>query len=419
MQNIVNRVKSINRWVLVGVGVMVVLVAGYFAMNATRPAQPVQAMPQTVRATRGDLTGTITTSGQLTPKRDASLAVSIPGIVKEVDVAQGDTVKAGDVLIKLDDSTASQNVDKANLALQMAQVKLDAAQHDYNNKVTWTPNGNQLDAAQAGLANAEAAVKAAQSDYDKVAFLPWVSSTQPSLALAQATNNYNKARADLAYLYSNSPDTILARDNFQTAQLGLSAAQVDLQMAKDTLSKMTLTAPFDGTITNVNVEVGESAAGPVVEMATMDHLEVILDVDEVDVGALKVGQPASVTFDAWPGQTVTGKVVSIAPKANATANVVNFEVHIGLDKTDLDLRAGMTADAVIQTFQVKGALLLPRDAVEQDTQTGKAYVSLVTLQNGVKRTEVKLGQHNDQVVQILSGLQENDEVLANVGLPAQ
>ncbi len=419
MQNIVNRLKSINRWALVGVGVVVVLVAGYFALNASKPAQPVQAMPQTVRVTKGDLAGTITTSGQLTPKRDASLAVSIPGIVKEVDVAQGDKVKAGDVLIKLDDSSASNNVNKANLALEMAQVRLDSAQHDYNHKVTWTPNGNQLNAAEAVLSNSQAAVNAAQSDYDKVAFLPWVSSTPQSLALAQATNNYTKAKADLAYLYSNSPDTILARDNLQTAQLGLSSAQVDLQMAKDTLSKMTLTAPFDGTITSVNVEVGESASGPVVEMATMDHLEVILDVDEVDVGALKVGQAASVTFDAWPGQKVTGKVITIAPKANATANVVNFEVHIGLDPTELDLRAGMTADATIQTFQVKGALLLPRDAVEQDTQTGKAYVNLVTLQNGVRRTEVRLGQHNDQYVQILGGLQENDEVLANPGAPLQ
>jgi len=237
------------------------------------------------------------------------------------------------------------------------------------------------------------------------------------MVLQQATNNYDKAKADLAYLYSNSPDVIIAKDNLQSAQLVESSAEVDLKSAQDTLDRMSLIAPFDGTIVSVNTEAGEQASGAVVEMATMDHLEVVLDVDEVDVGALKVGQSAKITFSAWPGSTVTGKIITIAPKANATANVVNFEVHIALDKTDLELRAGMTADATIQTFLLKNVLLLPRDAVEIDP-SGKAYASVVGPTGEVRRTEVTLGQRNDLSVQIISGLKAGDVVLANPSQPA-
>jgi len=411
MQTMVNRLKTANRWVLIGAGVVVVGVVAAAASGAARPTPPVQARPQTVRATTGDLTGSVAISGQLVPRREVSLAMGASGIVQEVRVEQGERVQEGEVLVRLDDELARQSVDKASLALQLAEVKLSSAQHDYDNKVTWTPNQNQLNAAEANLANAQAAVQAAQADYDQVAWLPWVSSTQPSLVLQQATNNFNRAKADLDYLYSNSPDTLFARDNLQAARLGLSSAQIDLQMAKDTLDKLTLTAPFDGTVTAVHVDVGEAAAGPVVEMATMDHLEVVLDVDEVDVGQLKVGQSAAVTFEAWPGSQVTGKVINIAPKANATANVVNFEVRIALDPTELELRAGLTANAVIQTFSVKDALLLPRDAVAVDRQTGKATVSLMTA-GGPTITEVTLGRRSDQSVQILSGLADGDEVLA-------
>src|SRR5512141_1610762 len=151
MQNIVNRLKTTNRWVLVGVGVVVVAVAALALTGAGRPAPRAQAKPQTVKVTAGDLEGAITTSGQLTPKRDASLAFGAQGIVKEIKVAQGDQVKEGDVLVRLDDAIASQNVDKAGVALQLAQVKLDSAQHDYGDKVDWAPNGNQLNAATANL----------------------------------------------------------------------------------------------------------------------------------------------------------------------------------------------------------------------------------------------------------------------------
>ncbi len=417
MQGLIGRFKSINPWVLVGVVVVIIAAIAYWATNQlARPSQPQVLKPSIATVSTGDLQGAVTASGQLKPEKDVALAMAATGIVTEVKVAVGDKVTAGQVLVRLDDTIAQENVAQADLAVKIAQNKLDSAKYALTQQITWSPNQSQLNAAQANLANAQAAVNAAQSNYDKVRWYPGVSSTAQSMALEQATNNYNRAKADMNYLLTNRPDITLAQNNVQAADLALQSAQVSLKMAKDTLDKLTLTAPIDGTVSAVNVDVGEAAAGPVVELVTADQLEVVLDVDEGDVGALKLGQPATVTFEAYLATPVTAKVISIAPKANAMSNVVNFEVHLGLDETDLDLRAGMTANVSIQTFSAKNVVLAPNAAIFLDQNTGKNYVNLITPQ-GAQKTEVVLGSRNEQYSEIASGVKPGDQLLIG-GSPA-
>lgn len=413
MENLSNRLKSANRGVLIGGVLVAVLIIGAVVVLATNIRPPAQTFggAEPVKSFTGDLSESVTASGQLLPMRDAMLSMSVPGIVTAVNVKVGDKVTEGTALIQLDDTIAKQNVAKAETALKLAQVKVDTAQHDFQTRANWSPNGFQVNAAVDQMQNAAAAVQATQAQYDKVAYLPFVSSTPQSQALQTATNNFNMAQANLNYLVTNRPDLAIAQDNLNAALLGLNAAQIDLDTANRTLDKLTLLAPFDGTITAVNVEVGESATGPVAEISTMDQLDVIMDIDEMDVGALKVGQPAALTFDAYPGVAVSGKVTSIAPKANSTANVVNFEVHLGVDKTDLDLRAGMTVNAVIQTVSLTKVLLVPNEAVRQD-DSGKYFVMVVT-PNGSQKTEVTIGARNHSYTQIMSGIKDGDELELN------
>jgi multidrug efflux pump subunit AcrA (membrane-fusion protein) len=122
-----------------------------------------------------------------------------------------------------------------------------------------------------------------------------------------------------------------------------------------------------------------------------------------------LNDPAIVTFDAWPGLQVDAKVISIAPKANSTANVVNFEVHLALEDSDLDLRAGMTANAVIQSFTVQDTLLAPNEAIFLDPESGY-FVYLVT-SDGARKTAVVIGERGDQDTQILSGVSAGDKLL--------
>ena len=413
MEKLLSRIKSINLQLLLGIGLAIIAVVAFLIINASATQVPQAQKPQqTVRVFKGDLSGSVAADGILKPERDVRLVMDTTGVVKTVSVHVGDQVKEGQVLLQLDDAIAQKDAQKADLAVQQAQVSLDAAQHDFNSKVGWTPNGSQVNAAVAQAANAEAAVKAAQSDYDQVAWLPWVSSTQQSLALEQATNNYNQAKADLNYLVSNRPDLTPARDNLQAAQLSLSSAQLDQQIAHDMLDKMTLRAPFDGTISAVNVDQGEAAAGPVIEMVTLDKLEVVVDVDQVDLNSLHVGQPAVVVFDTWPGVQVKGTVLSIYPQATTVSNVVNFEVHLALDKTNLELRSGMTAHVAIQTFSLTGVLLVPNQALILDPQTGAYSVRIMT-SKGIQEVAVTVGKRDNRYTQVLDGVKEGDELVVD------
>jgi multidrug efflux pump subunit AcrA (membrane-fusion protein) len=166
----------------------------------------------------------------------------------------------------------------------------------------------------------------------------------------------------------------------------------------------------------VNTDVGEMAGGAVVELISSDNLEGLLTVDEVDMAALDVKEPATVTLDTWPDTPLKGMVISIDPKSTAGSNadVVNFGVHISLEKSNLPLRDGMTINATITTFDLKGVLLVLNGAVT--LENGKYYVNLIT-SSGTKKTEVKIGVHSNQYTQILSGLKAGDEVQAN-GLTA-
>jgi HlyD family secretion protein len=417
-KNIFASLKKINRWVLIGGGIVIVVVIIAVAGRALAPAPKADAGNTNVKAFTGDLTGSINSSGHLSPEQDVSLSMATTGIVKTVSVKVGDTVKAGDVLVQLDDSDAQQNLQKAQLAVQQAQNSVKSAQYDLNSKAGWTPNQNTLAGAEANLANAQAAVKAAQSDYDKVAWLPGISATGQSMQLEQATNNYNKAKADIDYVLSNRPDITPAQSSLENAKLAQSSAEVDLGTAQNAVQKTILKAPFDGTITAVNTAVGESVSGPVVEMVTMNALNVVLDIDEVDIGSVDAKQAVTVTFDAYPGVQVKGKVVSISPKSEAASSndIVQYEVKVSLDKAEVKLLVGMTANATIQTYNLTNVLLVPNSAIFPNKDNGTYYVNVVS-KDGVKKTDVTIGTHNGEYTQVLSGIKAGDELQINDTTP--
>lgn len=284
--------------------------------------------------------------GQLMPQTYVDVAFDTPGQVAEVLVAEGDTVSQGQVIARLDDRDQQQAVTNAQLAVKQATIDVASAQHTVDTQVNWSPNKNQLNAAVASLANAEAAVKAAQSSYDKVAFDPSVSSTSQSLALEQATNNYTKAKGDLDYLVSNSPDLTQAKNNLESAKVALDAANVRLATAQTALDRMTLRSPLAGTVTALSLKVGASvaAAQTVVTVADLSSWVVKTDdLTELDVVSVHVGQPASVTFDALPGKTLEGKVLDIALRSEEKRGDQTYTVTVLLAETDPALRWGMTA----------------------------------------------------------------------------
>lgn len=364
-------------------------------------------------------------------------------------------------------ASAQANLDKVKAGansndLAAARANLTAAQAAYDNLVAG-PDNEAVAQAEASLKNAEAGLRRAQAAYDKVAGRPDVGMTQQALDLEQATNNYNsaraaydqavqgptqdkieqalasleQARASLQKLLDSPTATELAAAESQLAQAqaqlasvtqGASAekvevaqaqveqARLNLAEAQDNLAKASLRAPFGGVVTAVHVAQGERASGLAVELADTASLEVVLNVDEVDVGALAVGQPAVVTVVTWPDETIQGTVVSIAPKASAgSGGVASYEVRIALSETDLPVRIGMTADADLITAEQKGVLLAPSQAITADREAGRYYVNLVgedpAGNRTFTRTEVTIGLKDGDNTEITGGLRAGDEVL--------
>jgi len=305
--------------------------------------------------------------------------------------------------------------------IEASRASLSAAQEAYASLLDG-PDENAVAQAEANLRNAEAALKQAQAKYDPVSWRSDIGRLSQSLELEQATNNYQaalasynsavkdpaadqiqqaranveQARANLQKLLDSPTPAELAAARAQLAQaeaqlasltagastekIAVAEAQVEqsrinLAEAEDNLAKATLVAPFDGVVTAVHVAEGEIAGGLAIEMADMHNLDVVLDVDEVDVGALAVGQPAVITLETWPGAEIDGEVVSIAPQATAGAGaIVSYEVRLSLGQTDLPVRIGMTANADLITAARQGVLLVPNQAITPDRAAGK-YVS--------------------------------------------
>ena len=142
-------------------------------------------------------------------------------------------------------------------------------------------------------------------------------------------------------------------------------ARLALADAEEALAKDTITAPFDGAVTTVYVQPGEIAAGPVVTLVDLSSLEAVLQVDEVDVGGLAVGQPATITLESYPDTEIAAEVASIAPAAGASVTgLVTYDVRLRLGESGVPLLAGMTANATLVTAEKTDVLLVPNEAIQ-------------------------------------------------------
>jgi RND family efflux transporter MFP subunit len=228
------------------------------------------------------------------------------------------------------------------------------------------------------------------------------------LALAQAQVDYqikqdalNKLKLNMA---PSSTDVKQAEITVQSAESALKKAQADLTNA-------TMLAPFSGRVLSVTGKVGDNVAAnaTVVEMADLGQIEVQTTIGQQDVTAIQAGQSATITFDARPGETFSGKVSRVVPKKASTSGAVNYTVFVSVDKAPTGLLPGMTADADVIVAERKNVLTLPRRSIRA---TANATINLSVVQNGQTTSKsVKIGLVGDLNVEILAGVQEGDQVV--------
>lgn len=350
--------------------------------------------------------------------RQAIFQVSASDILaaeKDLEAAQEQQQAARDIWVRLADcevndsgthsctSTDSDRMETVNRNVAAADAQVALAQARLNE--LRNPNANNIASAQAGLDASTAQLDAAVARHE--ALLLGASAQETAAAEADLIG----AQASLDKLLAGPSETDIAIFEIRLAQ-----AKTALQEASNSLEDAVLVAPFDGVITSLLVNQGEQAAGQAVILEDTGSLEVILSVDEIDIGTLSTGQQATITLETWPDQELASEITAIAPSAvNSAAGIVTYEVHLSLPQTDLPVLVGMTANANLITANRENVLLVPNAALTADRQSGTYTVNIAgTDAEGAMTStpvEVTVGLKDNRNTQIISGLAEGDEVL--------
>ncbi len=359
---------------------------------------------------RDALKGRPGTPGYMKDQMDVAVAnAEIAVRVAEINYLQAQEGATDEVVAAARASVAAAEAQVAGAQAQLDDIDDQIAQAG----ATVVQAEAAVTQAEAGVLQAEAAVTQAEANLamllegaseEKIAAAEaQVAQAEAGVLQAQAT--VDQAEANLAMLLEGASEEQIARAEAQVAQ-----ARIALEDAQDNLTKARLEAPFDGVVTEVYVEVGEWASGLAVDLMDASSLEVVLDVDEIDIGGLAVGQQAIVTLETWPDEELIGEIVSIAPRATQSASeIVTYQVHLSLDASGLPVRSGMTANAELVTASRENVLLVPNRAITADRQAGKYYVNLIQGDTVVK-TEVTIGLRDNSYTEITGGLQEGDQL---------
>lgn len=412
-----------------------------------------------VSVDRKTLVDTVSASGSIEPEAEVEMKFETGGKVAEVLVKQGQTITAGAILARLDTTDLEMQVRSAEIDLAQAQANLDqllepelaekvaAAQASVESarlNLADLEDGvdpDEVTKAEAALKQTEITLKEAQWAYDQVSYRGEVGAMSQANELQDATLAYESAVADynLAVKEATPAELAEARSSLASAQSSLAEllqepsaaeiaaqqanvdkAQLSLEEAQRNLEDATLVAPTGGVVLQVNIEPGERVLDDADEAAltiadTSTYL-LKMDVDELDIGQVKVGQPAAVTLDAFSGQSFEGTVTDISPSpaSTDTDSIVTYEVTIALDTQEqgLGLLSGMTANATIQTKELSEVLVVPNQAIQTDEgREAITYVEKLDEQGNVMRVEVELGLRSGSVREVIAGLEEGDQVI--------
>jgi HlyD family secretion protein len=185
-------------------------------------------------------------------------------------------------------------------------------------------------------------------------------------------------------------------------------------LAKTRLEYAVIKAPFDGIITRVDVDLGTSitAGRVIVGVADASEYRVKLNIDETDIAQIKLGQDATITLDAYPDVTISAQVTDIAATATTVQGVVNYVVTVTLKPGQAPVKIGMTADANIIVTNKANVLLAPNAAIR--AESNRRYVTVRKGPDQLEEIEIKTGLANDQETEVVSGLNEGQEIIISL-----
>ncbi len=398
--------KKRTKWFLIGGGgAIVALIIIINLLSSGEKATKVQ----TDKVKKSDLTAFVTANGKIEPKTKVKISAYVPAKIVRLPVKEGDKVRRGQLLVQLDPLGYQASSDQAKASLQSTQARLNLA--------------------KANLEQSELVFKRQKQLFEKNL------TSQEQFDVARTQYNVYQAEYDAAlHLVSQN--------------------KAALEQAQDNLNKTTITSPIQGVVTDLNAEVGEivlvgtmnNPGTVIMTVSDLSEIEAEVEVDETDIANVKIGQQAKFKIDAFPDTTFKGKVTEISNTGKVeglgTQNqVTSFKVKVQLVDKVPEVRSGMSCSVDIITDEKNDVLNLPIQAVvlrelkkEKTDKKGKkdksealASTSIDNPKDKDKKKElegvfvvkngravfvtVQTGIADQQNIEIVSGIQEKDEVI--------
>lgn len=456
--------KKNRKTALIAGLIVVVIIAGFFIVQNVRANQAAAATEgiETVTVQKDNLISIVGTTGNIRPEQTAVLSFQTSGSVAGVLISTGDQVVIDQELAFLDPASLSSQVILAEADLLNAQTNLDnllasgatLAQKqselanaldaledmEYHWRVQqegYRASDETIAKSEANLVLAEAQVERDETKYNSLSGRPTddPARAQARSNLANSREHYNATLRNLNWYTGHPTETqqsVLDADlaaaqaryedatrEFERWQNGppadeISAAEARVIAAQATLDMQRIQAPFAGTITDVSITLGDWVQPGVIalRLSDLDPLLIDVEVSEVDINMIAVGQPVTITLDAALGKEYQGQVVEVSIEGIEIQGVVNFDVVVELSNPDEDIRSGLTAAVNIEVSNLEDVLVVPNRSVR--IYEGQHEVYVLNADNTIEARAIELGASDIMYSEVCSGnLVEGEQIILN------
>ncbi len=394
--------KKSKRWLWIG-GTLVVLGGGAAFTVRALTNKPVKIDTEKIaKVERIDLARSVVATGKIQPEIQVEIKSKASGIIQKLPVNVGDIVHKGQVLCELDQNDLLPALRQQQAALHVAEANVKSAEADYERV--------RVDAAGPDVPFLKRDAERARKMF-------------ADGLIAQNARDDAEKNYQLAVQKQES-----AKANVGTANAAISKAKASLEqqqavvaMAEENLRNATIISPIDGVVLSRDSEVGTavssilvvgSSATLIMTLGDLNQVYVKGKADESDVGRIGLGQPARITVESFKDQKFEGRVTKISPMGTEKDNVTTFEVRVSISNDKHLLKAQMTANAEIILEEKKKVLAIPEGAVvyNKDKSTS-VEIPDATGEKGVRKIAITTGISNGAKTEILKGLSEGQQVV--------
>jgi HlyD family secretion protein len=401
---------------LLGVGIL-------WAFSAKEDPKTPEKIPfKTAQVVQGDLLVKISATGVVEPNFQVEVKSKASGEVLKFKYEEGDRIKKGQLLLQLDKSDEIRSVARSKIDLSSATAKLNKAKtallsQETKYQTSLKSAESQVQEVEANLKESEDKLKR-QEDLFQKKFASREALQGAQTAFKVNQENLIQARSDVQAAKDTVHDIEVKKHEIDLARAEVQRAKIALAEAKERLDETEIFAPISGVLIEKLVEQGQiissgisnvSGGTTLANLADLSRLFIIADVDETDIGSVEINQQVKITADAYPGRTFTGKVQRISPRGQVENSITIFKVKIEIQGEGKDiLKPMMTANVDIISKELKNVLYLPREALR--VEKSKKYAAIL-VNNEPKEVPVTTGVRNPIHIQVLAGLEADQEVL--------